>query len=75
MIDGIVNGVARLTVLKSKFSGLFDLSTVDGAVNGISTIVKSGARYFKVFQTGFVQNYAFVMLLGVFAIVTLYLFF
>jgi len=75
VIDGIVNGVARLTVLKSKFSGLFDLSTVDGAVNGVSTIVKSGARYFRVFQTGFVQNYAFVMLLGVFAIVTLYLFF
>ena len=75
VIDGIVNGVARLTVLESKFSGVFDLSTVDGAVNGIGTIVKSGAKSFKRFQTGFVQNYAFVMLLGVFVMVTLYLFF
>lgn len=75
VVDGMVNGTSKFTVFQAKLSAIFDVNTVDGAVNGISVIVKNWAKNFKFFQTGFVQNYALVMLLAVFVIVSFYLFF
>jgi len=73
VIDGVVNGVSFLTVLWGRGSNLFDRFTVDGAVNGVGVVVQSGARKFRRMQTGFTQNYALAMLLGIFVIASLYL--
>ena len=72
-VDGTVNGTSWLTVRLSKLSGIFDLQTVDGAVNGVGVILTNWARGLRRVQTGGVQNYALAMLLGVFVIVSLYL--
>jgi hypothetical protein len=44
-------------------------------VNGLSAVIKFGARAFRLVQTGFVQNYVLAMVLGLFVIVTAYVFF
>jgi NADH-quinone oxidoreductase subunit L len=75
LVDGAVNGASHMTVLTSERSGLFDLQTIDGAVNGLSVVIKFGARAFRLLQTGFVQNYVLAMVLGLFVIVTAYVFF
>ena len=72
-VDGAVNGVSWGTVALSKLSGIFDLQTVDGAVNGIGVILINWARGLRRLQTGIVQNYALVMLLGIFITVSLFL--
>jgi NADH-quinone oxidoreductase subunit L len=75
LVDGAVNGASHMTVLSSERSGLFDLQTIDGSVNGLSVVIKFGARAFRLLQTGFVQNYVLAMVLGLFVIVTAYVFF
>ncbi len=73
--DGLVNGASDGTVKLSDWSGEVDRRTVDGAVNGVSVIITAGARVFRYLQTGFVQNYLFAMVLGIFLIVTIYVIF
>jgi NADH-quinone oxidoreductase subunit L len=75
VIDGAVNGASQLTLDTSTSSGRFDLYTIDGSVNGVSVVIQYGARVFRLLQTGFVQNYVLAMVLGLFVIVTAYLFF
>jgi NADH-quinone oxidoreductase subunit L len=75
VVDGAVNGASHMTVQTSGGSGQFDLYTIDGSVNGVSTVIKFGARAFRLLQTGFVQNYVLAMVLGLFVIVTAYVFF
>ena len=74
VVDGAVNGTGWLTVISSWFSGLTDKSVVDGLVNLVGWIVQEGSQGFRRLQTGLVQNYAMVMLLGIFVFVTMYLF-
>jgi len=62
-------------VLNSRLSGIFDLYTVDGAVNSMSTLFNNGARGFRRLHTGLVHNYALAMVFGIFIFVSLYLFF
>ena len=73
VVDGTVNGASRITVWSSKLSGIFDLSTVDGAVNGIGVILTNWGRGLRRIQTGAVQNYAMAMLIGIFIILSFYL--
>jgi NADH-quinone oxidoreductase subunit L len=73
-IDGVVNGTARLTVVSSWLSGLADRSIVDGIVNLVGRVVQEGSHLFRRLQTGLVQTYALLMLFGIFAFVSLYLF-
>jgi NADH-quinone oxidoreductase subunit L len=75
VIDGAVNGASHMTVQSSEGSSRFDLYTIDGSVNGLSVVIKFGARAFRLLQTGFVQNYVLAMVLGLFVIVTAYVFF
>ena len=74
VVDGAVNGTARLTVIGSWFSGLTDRTVVDGLVNLVGRIVQESSLAFRRVQTGLVQNYALLMLFGVFAFVGVYLF-
>jgi NADH-quinone oxidoreductase subunit L len=75
VVDGAVNGASHMTVQSSESSSRFDLYTIDGSVNGLSVVIKFGARAFRLLQTGFVQNYVLAMVLGLFVIVTAYVFF
>jgi NADH-quinone oxidoreductase subunit L len=74
VVDGMVNGTGKLTVISSWFSGLTDKTVVDGLVNLVGSVVQEGSLLFRRLQTGLVQNYALLMLFGIFAFVSLYLF-
>jgi NADH-quinone oxidoreductase subunit L len=74
VVDGVVNGTSRLTVISAWFSGLTDRTVVDGLVNLVGWIVQESSLAFRRFQTGLVQNYALLMLFGIFAFVGVYLF-
>ena len=45
-----------------------DVKIIDGAVNGTGFLVRSTSRVLRGIQTGFVQNYALVFVLGVIAL-------
>ena len=53
---------------------LTDRTVVDGLVNLVGWIVQESSHVFRRLQTGLVQNYAILMLFGVFAFVSMYLF-
>ena len=74
VVDGAVNGTGALTVIGSWISGKTDKSVVDGLVNLVGWIVQESSQGFRRLQTGLVQNYAMVMLMGIFVFVTVYLF-
>jgi NADH-quinone oxidoreductase subunit L len=74
VVDGAVNGTSRLTIIGAWFSGLTDKTVVDGLVNLVGWIVQESSLAFRRVQTGLVQNYAMLMLLGIFAFVSVYLF-
>ncbi len=57
IIDGAVNGSAWLTKLTAKWSGWWDSTFVDGAVNATATAVISGGSVLRKTQTGRIQNY------------------
>jgi len=75
VVDGAVNGASELAVRSSSGSSQFDLYTIDGSVNGLSVVISVGARIVRLLQTGFVQNYVMAIVLGLFVIVTAYVFF
>ncbi|MCC7417623.1 MAG: NADH-quinone oxidoreductase subunit L [Acidobacteria bacterium] len=74
VVDGAVNGAGRLTIVGSWASGLTDKRVVDGAVNLVGWFVQESSLVFRRLQTGLVQNYALLMLVGIFAFVSVYLF-
>ena len=74
VVDGAVNGTGWVTVISSWFSGLTDRTIVDGLVNLVGWIVQESSHLFRRLQTGLVQNYALLMLFGIFAFVSIYLF-
>jgi len=75
IIDGIVNGASWLT---KTFAWVTRVATepfvVDGAVNGAAELVRTGYRVFRRIQTGLVENYMLYMVLGLFLMVTVYIF-
>jgi NADH-quinone oxidoreductase subunit L len=74
VVDGVVNGSGWVTIVGAWFSGLTDRTIVDGIVNLVGRICEEGSFWFRRVQTGLVQNYALLMLFGVFALVSIYLF-
>jgi NADH-quinone oxidoreductase subunit L len=74
VVDGAVNGSGWLTVFTAWVSGLIDRYVVDGAVNLVGAAAEESSFAFRRMQTGLIQNYALLMLFGVFAFVSLYLF-
>jgi NADH-quinone oxidoreductase subunit L len=74
IVDGAVNGTGWATIVGAWFSGLTDRTIVDGVVNLVGRIVEEGSFWFRRIQTGLVQNYAMLMLFGIFAFVSIYLF-
>jgi NADH-quinone oxidoreductase subunit L len=73
VVDGVVNGSGWVTLVSSWLSGLTDRTVVDGLVNFVGRICEEGSFWFRRLQTGLVQNYALLMLFGIFAFVSIYL--
>jgi len=73
VVDGAVNGSGWLTMVSSWFSHILDKYIVDGLVNLVGSILQESSFIFRRVQTGLIQNYALLMLFGVFAFVSLYL--
>jgi NADH-quinone oxidoreductase subunit L len=65
IVDGIVNGLATVSRGFSRVVGGFDKYFVDGLVNTIAVFIsRLMSPLFRAAQTGFAQNYALVMVLG-----------
>jgi NADH-quinone oxidoreductase subunit L len=73
VVDGAVNGSSWITVVSAWFSGLTDRTVVDGLVNLVGRICEEGSFWIRKVQTGLVQNYALLMVLGLFAFLTVFL--
>ena len=73
VVDGVVNGTGWFTVVSAWLSGLTDRTVVDGAVNLVGWIAQESSYWFRRVQTGLVQNYALLMLFGIFMFVSVYL--
>ena len=65
VVDGVVNGSASATVGSAIGSGWWDRWIVDGLVRFIGGFIKTVSWPIRLIQTGYVQNYALVMILGV----------
>jgi NADH-quinone oxidoreductase subunit L len=64
VIDGIVNGTAKLTLWWSWAKERFDTIVVDGAVNGAGYISLALGKAIRRTQTGQLQTYALVIFIG-----------
>jgi NADH-quinone oxidoreductase subunit L len=65
-VDGLVHKLARV------LHGVGDVKIVDGAVNGVAKLIGRTSEKGRKLQTGFVQEYAFTMGLGLVVLVGLY---
>jgi NADH-quinone oxidoreductase subunit L len=73
VVDGAVNGSGALTRITSWVSHMADKYVVDGLVNLVGWTASEGSLSLRRLQTGLVQNYALLMVIGVFAFLTVYL--
>ena len=73
-VDELYNATFVKGTMASAF-GLwtFDRRVVDGAVNLVGRSAEESSFVFRRVQTGLIQNYALLMLFGVFAFVSIYL--
>jgi NADH-quinone oxidoreductase subunit L len=65
VVDGVVNGSAWGTVKSAGGSSWWDRWIVDGLVRFLGGFIKTVSWPIRLIQTGYVQNYALVMILGV----------
>src|SRR6185503_1436790 len=72
-VDGLPNGSARLTQILSRVSSWFDTYVVDLLVNLQGWIVRGSSVIFRSVQTGFVQNYALMMVAGLLVLFVVFL--
>jgi NADH-quinone oxidoreductase subunit L len=65
IVDGLVNGSGWTTVKGAVGSSWWDRWIVDGLVRFIGGFIKTVSWPVRLIQTGYVQNYALVMVLGI----------
>jgi NADH-quinone oxidoreductase subunit L len=65
VIDGVVNGSAWTTVESALGSSWWDRWIVDGLVKFVGGFIKTLSWPLRLIETGYTQNYALVMILGV----------
>jgi NADH-quinone oxidoreductase subunit L len=73
VVDGGVNGVGWFTRMTAEISRLWDLWVIDGLVNVLGFSVKVLSYPVRVLQTGLVQTYALLIVLGVLVFMGYYL--
>lgn len=64
VIDGIVNLSAWMTRMTAWFAHKVDIYIVDGLINSIASLVGYCSNIWRRLQTGYLQNYAFIFILG-----------
>ncbi|MBI5561606.1 MAG: Na(+)/H(+) antiporter subunit D [Deltaproteobacteria bacterium] len=64
VIDGLVNLAGWLTRFAAWVSHKFDIYIIDGAVNSVATLVAWNGGAWRRLQTGQLQNYALIFVLG-----------
>jgi NADH-quinone oxidoreductase subunit L len=74
VVDGGVNGLGWSTRLTAEISRLWDLWVIDGLVNVMAFTVKVLSYPVRIVQTGLVQTYALLIVLGVLVFMGYYLF-
>jgi NADH-quinone oxidoreductase subunit L len=62
----IVNPLKQLGVFMSE---VIDQQVIDGAVNGVASLLGQGGEGTRRLQTGYVRNYALGIILGVVAVI------
>jgi len=62
VIDTIVDGTAKITILVSAFNGLFDKYIVDMLVNAVANITLAVGNGFRRLQTGNINTYLYVVI-------------
>jgi len=65
VVDGGVNGAGWLTRFGSTIAGWWDTWIVDGTVRLVSFLVMVASYPVRILQTGYLQSYAFMILVGV----------
>jgi NADH-quinone oxidoreductase subunit L len=65
-VSALVDGPGRLLAAWSAY--VFDLKILDGAVNGVATLVRNSGSTVRRVQTGFVRNYALAVAAGAVAL-------
>jgi len=73
VVDGGVNGTGWLTRFTAEVSRLWDLWVIDGLVNVMGFSVKLLSYPVRIVQTGLVQTYALLIVLGVLIFMGYYL--
>jgi len=63
VIDGIVNRVAGFGDRMSSASAFIDKYIIDGIVNLFGSLTKAGHKLVKMYQTGFISGYLFMILI------------
>jgi NADH-quinone oxidoreductase subunit L len=74
VVDAGIDGLASLTQVGAWVSHMFDKYLVDAVVNGMAHGAGRTSFLLRRLQTGLVQNYALLMVFGLVAFLTLYLF-
>ena len=72
VIDGLVNLSATIVRAWAWVSGLFDGYVVDGAVNALADVAQFVGRRVRNLQSGAINAYLYVVLIGVLGGVLLY---
>ncbi len=72
VVDGAVNGARHVTVGLSHLSNGNDRWIVDGTVNLVGYSIRGASWVLRRIQTGMVQNYAAVMVFGIFLLLVIY---
>ena len=73
VVDGAVNDVGWFTRMSGELSRLWDTWVIDGLVNLGAFLVKVMSYPARIIQTGVVQNYAWMITLGVLIFMVYYL--
>jgi len=74
VVDGAVEAFRWTTLITSWFAHMFDSHVVDGVPKLVGWTAGRGSFLVRMLQTGLIQNYAMVIVLGLFAFLTVFLF-
>ncbi len=74
VIDGAINGLARLYNYLAGFLGRFDMAIIDGAINGLGRLVTIISDSLRGWHRGFARNYALPVVVGVILVMTYFIF-
>ncbi len=72
VVDGAVNGAGWLTRTSATLSRLWDTWVIDGLVNAVALMFKPFSWIARVVQTGLVQSYALLIVVGVLVFMAYY---